>query len=102
MKTLNEIIILRQNKYDEYRKNTSFPEFWQGYMEGWYWAYKDLLEILKYNGFDLNTVVIPVKEESNISRCCETCYAEDIGWDEIGCPCWNCKGDHSEWIQKND
>lgn len=58
MKTLNDIIILRQNKYDEDRKNVSFTEFWQGYMEGWYWAYKDLAEILEYNGFDLNTVVI--------------------------------------------
>lgn len=58
MKTLNEIITLRQNKYNEDRQNPSFTEFWQGYHEGWYHAYKDLKEILEQNGFDLNVVVI--------------------------------------------
>lgn len=99
MKTLNEIITLRQHKYDEDRENTSFTEFWQGYMEGWYWAYKDLLEILEYNGFNLNAVVIDNKKEE---RRCETCYANDMEHDEVDNPCWNCKGDYSEWMQKND
>lgn len=46
-------------------------------------------------------IILPTKEEMNNSRCCKTCYADDMGWDEIDCPCWNCKGDHSEWKPKN-
>ena len=58
MKTLNEIINLRQHKHDEDRKNDSFMMFYQGYMEGWYSAYRDLKEILEQNGFDMNVTVI--------------------------------------------
>ena len=58
MKTLNEIINLRQHKYDEDRKNDSFTNFYRGYMEGWYNAYGDLKEILEQNGFNLNVVII--------------------------------------------
>lgn len=47
-------------------------------------------------------IILPTKEEVNNSRCCKTCYANDMGWDEIDCPCWNCKGDHSEWMPKNN
>ena len=53
-------------------------------------------EIFVENGERIN------KEEKSNSRCCKTCYADDMGWDEIDCPCWNCKGDHSEWMPKND
>lgn len=58
MKTLNEIITLRQNKFNEDIKNTSLTEFWRGYAQGWCFAYRDLKEILEQNGFDMNVVVI--------------------------------------------
>lgn len=44
---LKEVIKLRKNKYNEDRKNSSFTEFWQGYHEGWYSAYRDLEEIIE-------------------------------------------------------
>lgn len=56
--TLNELITLRQNKFNEDIKNTTLTEFWRGYAQGWVWAYRDLKEILEYNGFDLNSVII--------------------------------------------
>ena len=59
MKTLGEIISLRQNKYNE-RKNRTFSDFFQGYFEGWYSAYRDLKEILEQNGFNLDVPVIDV------------------------------------------
>lgn len=58
MKTLKEVIQIRQHKYDKERQNQSYTEFWQGYMEGWYWAYKDLIEILEQNGFDSDLIVV--------------------------------------------
>ena len=58
MKTLNEIINLRQHKYDNDRKNDSFTMFYRGYMEGWYYAYQDLKEILEQNGFNLDIFVM--------------------------------------------
>ena len=60
MKTLGEIISLRQNKYNEDRKNPSFSEFFQGRFDGWYSAYRDLKEILEQNGFNLDVPVIDV------------------------------------------
>lgn len=59
--TLNELITLRQNKFNEDIKNTTLTEFWRGYAQGWVWAYRDLKEILEYNGFDLNSVIIDNK-----------------------------------------
>ena len=63
MKTLEEVIQIRQNKYNKEKQNKTYTEFWQGYMEGWYCAYKDLIEILEQNGFDSNLIVI--KDSSN-------------------------------------
>lgn len=60
MKTLGEIISLRQNKYNEDRKNPSYTEFFQGRFDGWYSAYRDLKEILEQNGFNLDVPVIDV------------------------------------------
>ena len=60
MKTLGEIISLRQNKYNEERKNPSISEFYQGRFDGWYSAYRDLKEILEQNGFNLDVPVIDV------------------------------------------
>jgi hypothetical protein len=58
MKTLGEIISIRQNKYNEDRKNPSFSDFFQGRFDGWYSAYRDIKEILEQNGFDMSVVVI--------------------------------------------
>lgn len=55
--TLKEVIVSRQNKGDSHRQGVSEP-WWDGYYTGWYWAYKDLMEILEQNGFDLDSVVI--------------------------------------------
>lgn len=60
MKTLGEIISLRQNKYNEDRKNPSISEFFQGRFDGWYSAYRDLKEILEQNGFNMDVPVIGV------------------------------------------
>ena len=57
MMTLREIILLRQNKFDEGMRKVG-SEYWQGYQAGWFNAYRDLTEILKQNGFDLDTIVI--------------------------------------------
>ena len=56
--TLKELVTLRQNKFNEDIKNTTLTEFWRGYAQGWVWAYRDLKEILEYNGFDLNSIII--------------------------------------------
>ena len=56
--TLKELIQLRQSKYDGETQNKTYSEFWQGYMDGWCQAYKDLLEILNQNDFDTNVIVI--------------------------------------------
>lgn len=97
MTTLRQIIDIRQNKFEEDKRGTKV-KFWLGYYEGWFWAYKDLLEILEQNGFDLDVVVIPSNPLPE--RTCETCYARDMDAHEIDNPCWNCKGDHSEWVAK--
>ena len=94
--TLLEIMELRQNKY----KPCSCSDFQKGYETGWYWAYQDLKEILEQNGFDLNVVVIDDNEDKETKRSCETCYANDMDYDEVDNPCWNCKGDYSEWYPK--
>lgn len=38
-------------------------------------------------------------EEDN-ERSCETCYANNMEHDEVDNPCWNCKGNNSEWKPK--
>lgn len=58
MKTLNEIINLRQHKYDKDIKNNTYTMFYQVYMNGWYYAYQDLKEILEQNGFNTNVIVM--------------------------------------------
>lgn len=40
------------------------------------------------------------EDEDNTDRRCETCYADDMEHDEIDNPCWNCKGNYSEWRPK--
>jgi len=42
---LTELIDLRQNRHSEHRKAEQ-SDFWKGYEEGWYSAYRDLKEIL--------------------------------------------------------
>lgn len=58
MKTLGEIIHIRQNKYNDALRNPSISEFWNGYHNGWFNAYRDLKEILEQNGFNLDVLVI--------------------------------------------
>ena len=100
MKTLNEVINLRQHKYDEDRKNPSFTDFFKGYHSGWFDAYRDFSQILEQNGFNMDVVIIDNDKGKKEERCCKTCYADDMEWDEVDNPCWNCKGDHSEWYPK--
>lgn len=57
MKTLREVIDIRQHKFERDLRCTPV-EWWKGYYTGWFWAYKDLLEILEQNRFDLDAVVI--------------------------------------------
>jgi hypothetical protein len=52
--TLKEIIFSRGNKY----MPCTCSEFQKGYETGWKWAYQDLYEILKQNGFDMDIEVI--------------------------------------------
>ena len=58
MRTLREVIQIRQHKYDKDRRNITCSESWRSYMDGWYSAYGDLTEILEQNGFDLDVVVV--------------------------------------------
>lgn len=36
----------------------------------------------------------------DVTKTCETCYGNDMAPDETDNPCWNCKGDHSEWYPR--
>ena len=37
------------------------------------------------------------KHRSDAEKGCETCRWNDTDPNEVGCPCWNCKGDCSEY-----
>ena len=53
--SLKDVINIRKNKY----KGKSFHnDFWKGYICGWFWAYRDLEEILEQHKFNLNATVI--------------------------------------------
>ena len=58
--TLREVIETRQNKYDK-KYPYCHNEECKSYMTGWYWAYKDLFEILEQHGFDMNQIVVKGK-----------------------------------------
>lgn len=58
---LQEVIENRQHRYDESIRWQQ-TDWWKGYMTGWYWAYKDLAEILEQNGFDTTQLVIDFEE----------------------------------------
>ena len=60
-------MVLRQNKYKA-REESSKSEFWTGYEEGWFWAYKDLMEILEQNGFNMDVVVIGDGAKNNTPK----------------------------------
>lgn len=56
--TLRDIIETRGHKFDkEIRDRVSVSDHWDGYRTGWYWAYRDLKEILEHHGFDLDILV---------------------------------------------
>ena len=57
MKTLKDIIHIRETKYDK-TKNASMSDFWQGYEEGWRSAYRDLREILSQFHIDTDSIVV--------------------------------------------
>lgn len=59
--TLKELIECRGHKFD---KEIGCPcsDHWNGYKTGWYWAYRDILELLEYYRFDTNQVVFESKE----------------------------------------
>ncbi len=44
--------------------------------------------------------VLPEPPKEGADRTCETCYANDMEHDAVDNPCWNCKGNHSEWSPK--
>ena len=54
---LRDIITVRKNKFEKDRKNPSFSDFWQGYHEGWYSAYRDLEEIMEQHTIEAIPVV---------------------------------------------
>lgn len=90
MKTLGEIISLRQNKYNEDRKNPSFSDFFQGRFDGWYSAYRDLKEILEQNGFNLDVPVIDVGK-TNADHIRSMTDEELVAWlEEVDCYCDCC------------
>lgn len=41
-----------------------------------------------------------INEDTDCNRGCVTCYANDMGTGEADNPCWNCKGNYSEWRPK--
>ena len=61
---------------------------------------------IEYSLWDLGKTFFLSRKEAETSikdiciRSCETCYANDMKHDEIDNPCWNCKGDYSEWFPK--
>ena len=55
--TLGDIIRVRRRRVRSLRESVTQP-WWEGYYEGWSDAYKDLTEILKQHGFDMDSVVI--------------------------------------------
>lgn len=63
--TLKCIIKNRKNKY-AHKSQRAGNEFVKGYMAGWYWAYRDLEEILEQNKFDLNIAIIKSEKSYNV------------------------------------
>lgn len=62
--TLRDVIETRGHKYDEQLQlKVSGSEFWTGYHTGWYWAYRDLKEILEHYGFNLD---ISIEGDANL------------------------------------
>jgi hypothetical protein len=61
--TLKELIQIRGVDRPAYHKQglTSGAEWAKGYWSGWESAYNDLKEILVFNGYNLDTVVIEDK-----------------------------------------
>ena len=59
---------------------------------------------LEYHLCDLGKKFFLSRKEGEDSiknvHSCNTCYANDMKYDEVDNPCWNCKGDNSEWMPK--
>lgn len=59
---------------------------------------------LEYHLCDLGRKFFFSRKEAEESvkniRGCHTCYANDMEYDEVDNPCWNCKGDYSKWLPK--
>lgn len=55
--TLGDVVRSRRRRAVRLQKGIDQP-WWEGYYEGWYDAYKDLAEICKQNGFDMDSVII--------------------------------------------
>ena len=65
MKTLREIIDWRQQKSSYHSQGLPSGSWWEGYYEGWRWAYQDLKEILEQNSFDMDVIVVHDKPCGN-------------------------------------
>lgn len=64
-------------------------------------AYKEFESEMRYSVASAwyDSVDIECNEDEDEDRSCETCYGS-MDDDEVGNPCWNCRGNHSEWYPK--
>lgn len=72
MMTLKDLLDQRGHKFDK-EIHCPCSDHWKGYMTGWHNAYRDIREILEYNGFDMNLIAIPEVSPRNVPSLC-SCY----------------------------
>lgn len=60
----------------------------------------DMRRSVAHAWYDDVEVTCEEDDEDDTDRSCETCYANDMKHDEVDNPCWNCKGNYSEWYPK--
>ena len=69
-------------------------------------AYKEFLSEMRRSvantWYDSVDIYYDEDEEEEEDRCCGTCYANDMGHDEVDNPCWNCDINYSGWMPKNN
>ena len=77
-------------KVMEYRQNR---DDWFEETYGWLSAHNGAFIVTHW-------MPLPTPPKEGQERTCKTCYGNDMEHDEVDNPCWNCKGDHSEWMPK--
>lgn len=57
----------------------------------------DILRVVIYALEEKMEEIEREKRRNDEEKSCATCQWDDTDPNEVGCPCWNCKGDYSEY-----